>query len=511
MPRPTKAAREQVKAKASQDFYFFCTKILKIPLYEPLHRPVCDFLTIWQPDKDIKLLLLPRRHLKSSLASFALPLWTWINDPTQCIFFAHGTQSMASMYLGQIRRRIESDEMLRALWPEIFFDAPKRESPLWTADEFIIKRPSESDFRTPSIVAAGLGAMKTGMHFSQFLLDDLVYDKESVNSIVTRNNTSDFIDAVDYMGLPGFKKIILGTRWHMDDAYGRLLDPKNGKLPYLDTMVMDCGWPNEPIFPLSKCKKVGFTKKMLDAQYHKNPYEFGCQMMNNPRIEGSQAFKREDIEIFVPNPDGTPPTELELNYFTSVDANRTEWEDIGKTARGADPCAIVTAGIDKNNHIWVVDITTGNPNVFELVEFVFHHVRRWKPKVVFFEAIGYQKQLGPVFKRRMMETGTFFAQQPIERANINKTKRILRMQDRVVAKALHVKYGLSELIDQMVNLGSWRHDDQAEALADIDSHAYPPNAKFAEENAAPRSSRLMNNMMEQILRTNTRHRTAEFG
>jgi len=518
--RSTIPLKLDLARERSKDFYWFCVNILDMPLYEPLHRPVCDFLTNWKPGKSTKLLLLPRRHLKSSIASFALPIWTFANDPASCIFFSHGTKDIAKRYLMQVKRKLETDETLQTLWENSFFKNPARESPSWTQGELIVKRPADRDFRTPSMVAAGVEAAPAGMHFDMFILDDLVYDRECIESEDARNKTSDFIDEINYMGLPGYRKIILGTRWHHDDCYGRLIDPKNGNAQFVDTLIMDCGWrPGgieadwEPIFPKHPTLPVGCTKAGLQEEYLKNPRKFGCQMMNNPTIEGATAFKRDDIQVFTPEPDGSPPIEEAYHYFTAVDPNRTEFQNIGKTARGADPCAIVTAAIDSKNHIWVVDVTSGYPNVFELVDWIFAHVERWKPKCVFFEAVNYQTQIGTACTRRMEERGMFFSAVPLERANARKSSRILAMQDRTHAKALHVRNGLDELIHQMTEYGSAKHDDQVEALADIHAKGYAPSSSDVSKNSAPRTGVLLGRILDGVLnRSNADGRTtARFG
>lgn len=496
-PRPL-SQKEKVallRKRAQTDFYWFCENIVGYPdLHPPLHQQVCSFLSDWSSFLT-KILLIPRGHLKSSLASIALPLWFWINNPDTTILLSHGKRDSAVKYLRELKDRMEQNDLLKTLFPEIFYQDPRKESPVWREDEICIKRKKIS--KVPSMKATGVDASVVGFHFNVVILDDLVF-RETIGTPVQRKKTLDYIDQSSYLLLPGGKKLIVGTRWHWDDCYGAILDPRGPYFNSTDKLILDCGWPGEPIFPVAKSGNVGWTRARLQAEYEKNPYEFGCQMMNNPSVEGATYFRRSDIDIFTPEPSGHPrPEEAKgsITYFTSVDPNRVDSNGAGIH----DPCAIVTAGYDEAGHLWVVDVTTGHPNAFELAEHIEAHVKRWNPVKVFIETVAGQYMLLPVIQRHQLERGLFYPIQAVERGNSSKDSRILCLQGLTFAKRLHVARGLDEIVHQLVHFKTWKNDDQAEALADIHRLGYPIVHQEAPQRQ-PRSPYLMKTLLDEAMR-----------
>lgn len=80
-----------LKQLVLDDFWEFSNEIIGWKdLYEPLHKPLCDFVQN-NPDKK-KLILLPRGHLKSSVVTVGYPLWRIARNPKERILIATGFQ-----------------------------------------------------------------------------------------------------------------------------------------------------------------------------------------------------------------------------------------------------------------------------------------------------------------------------------------------------------------------------------------------------------------------------------
>jgi hypothetical protein len=66
-----------------------------------------------------------------------------LNDPEITVGIFSHTRPIAKAFLRQIKREFETNEQLKALFPEILYANPAAESPKWSEDEGItVKRSS---------------------------------------------------------------------------------------------------------------------------------------------------------------------------------------------------------------------------------------------------------------------------------------------------------------------------------------------------------------------------------
>ena len=83
MPEVVEQTPEQIRQllqeRSHSSLYYHIEEVLGYKaMHPPLHRDkVCRFLSEWDDQRFIKLLLIPREHLKSTIASIGLPNWIW--------------------------------------------------------------------------------------------------------------------------------------------------------------------------------------------------------------------------------------------------------------------------------------------------------------------------------------------------------------------------------------------------------------------------------------------------
>ena len=479
-------------------------------MYPPLHRDVvCKFLTTWDPRRYIKVLLLPREHLKSTLASISLPQWLWIQrdeskwdfpcGPNTRVMLSHGKRDMAVSYLREIKRHLTENEVLRFTAPDICWDAPRKEGALWNADEFNVKRSSYS--RVPSMLAAGTNASVVGFHFDWLIFDDLVF-QENVGTKALREKTLTYFKQSQALLRRGGKILVIGTRWHWDDYYGTLLDPQGPYRDIVDSLVLSSGWQEgKPIFPVSASGRCGFDMARLEDRLRSmSTIEFYGQYENQPRSDEEQTFHREDIHRYHPNPDGSLPIEKETSEWVAIDPNHSQ-----DTKR--DPGVVMTASIDEDGEVWVRDIFRGHPTIRGIVHKVFDHVTLWHPRAVILETTAFQRQLKPCFDEEMLKRKQFFKVIEAKRGGkTTKEERIMVLQPLSERGGLHVPVGKEGdlLVDELCNLGSWKNDDIADALADIYTYGKRPVVKKEREEKPPESPFMMKNLLESIYRRSDR-------
>ena len=285
--------RDLIRGKTRASLYDYAWDVLGYKaMHEPLHRDiVCEWLTTWKPGKDIKVLLLPREHLKSTIASISLPLWVWSLEagskdfpcgPETRFMLAHGKRDMACDYLREQKHHFIRNERLRWLYPEICYDKPDKQSDLWQQDAFNVRREDAS--KVPSIKATGTNATVVGFHFNWAIYDDLVF-KENVGTPELRAKTLQYFQQCQSLMMRGGKQLVIGTRWHWDDLYGTLLDPEGQYADIVDPLVLQSGYfVDEPIFPVSPIvEKCGFDMDRLEFRRKAmGDYEFFCNPAEAP-------------------------------------------------------------------------------------------------------------------------------------------------------------------------------------------------------------------------------------
>lgn len=176
----------QFKARCETSLYCFLDGVLNYYwLYAPLHKPVCEWLTRRPPYR--KMLLMPRNHCKSTIVGRGIPLHVMIQSLEKNIYFpgepganlrcvmAGETEARSVGHLRVIKGALENNVLLRALWPHIVWENPRRQSSKWSDTEIII--PRDRNFPEPTITGIGVGGAITGMHPNMLLKDDLTTER----------------------------------------------------------------------------------------------------------------------------------------------------------------------------------------------------------------------------------------------------------------------------------------------------------------------------------------------
>lgn len=461
------ALRSQAITKYDRDFYAFTEEILGYQdMYEPLHRRMCDWLVKWEPGKYIKLLLVAREHLKSTLGAISYPIYEFYKQPHGFrVMLAHGKFQTGVGYLREAKAKMRKP-MLHFLAPDKFWRNPRSDAEVWQEGQIVLPG---NEWKVPSFLVSSLDSDAVGTHFNLIIGDDLV-NRQNCKTKDLRQNVKEYFHSFIPMLLPEGRILVIGTFWSHDDLYSYLLDKENPYHVHVDSFIQGCGYPGEPVFPRVN-GKTGFTLEDLEARKGgMDEYSWSCQYLLDPTPRKLQYFHRADIRPFDLSPDGRVPTSEPVSYFTAIDPNRSL-----KTMN--DPGVVLTCGLDADGHYWIVDITKGHPSGPELVDWIRGHVIRWSPVRVICEAVGFQLQLAEWCKQDMVKNGVYYNIHAAERGVTQKIERITRMQIMVREGRLHVRRGLESIVDELEFYPKWKHDDQADALADIFEFGKAPPPK----------------------------------
>lgn len=338
-----------------------------------------------QSSPDGHLDLWARGHYKSTTLTFGLTVQDILNDPEITVGIFSHTRPIAKGFLRQIKRELEANDWLKALFPEILYANPKAESPKWSEDEgIIIKRKSNP--KEATVEAWGLvDGQPTSKHFKLMLYDDVV-TRESVTTPDMINKTTEAWELSSNLTSKDGKMRYAGTRYHFNDTYSEILRRK-AAIPRIHPATIDGTVEGEPVL-LSRDE---LAKKRRDQ----GPYTFSAQQLLNPVADEAQGFKSDWIQYFKQNDDGRS-----FNKYILVDpANEKK--------KSSDYTSMVVIGLGLDENYYILDIIRDRLNLTERADALFSLHKRWKPQRVGYERYGIMADIQHIQDRMQRENYRF--------------------------------------------------------------------------------------------------------
>lgn len=409
----TKTQGEQAGAQAlrticRQDLFYLCYEILNYrDLDDPLHDDMCDFMAMCDRERLTSLTLIPRGHFKSSIATVGRSIQWIIQDQNTAIGLVSSDLKNSKKFLREIRVQIEQNEKLKALFPEIFYKDPRRESPKWTEEEIQVRRTKIRKEGTIKIFGLDEG-IPTGDHYPRILVDDAV----NADNVKTEERLAKIEEnarlLLPLLEVPDQPIHWVGTRYHIRDYYAKLME--HGDIALYYRQAVEDG---KPIFGNR------FTPEILEKTRIKvGTYIFNCQYMMEPMDPGSMRFKREWLR-YAPHPVTT--INPGMVFFLTVDP-------ASQTRKESDFTAMLVFGIDHLWNFYMVDGVHDKLNPGQLVDRVFELVERWGIEVVGLETIAFQKTYKFWLERKMEEKDKRFVIVELKGHKTTKDDRIKGLQ-----------------------------------------------------------------------------------
>lgn len=221
---------QSFREAAEGSLYFFLTAVLGRTFLTPaLHQPICDF--VQDPEWMRIFLAMFRGGGKSTIISQGLPLHCFVQPKERNLYWpgklgvdtrlllACETIERGKDHLSVIRRTLETNQRLRALWPHVYWNCPEREADLWNNEEFVLPRVYEKARSEPSMRAVGTTAATAGMHPDGILKDDIIAEKAANSPVVMETTRNWHRSSRSLINHPGSREWTLGTFWAVEDVY----------------------------------------------------------------------------------------------------------------------------------------------------------------------------------------------------------------------------------------------------------------------------------------------------
>lgn len=322
--------------------------------------------------------LWSREHYKSTIITFGQslqdilsshgndPLPKWNGREVTIGIFSH-TRPIAKAFLRQLKQEFESNELLKYLFPDILWQRPEAEAPIWSEDSGLVMR-RRSNPKEATIEAWGLvDGQPTSKHFVILVYDDVV-TLTSVTSPEMIAKTTAALELSYNLGVTegGIRRAI-GTRYHYNDSY-RTLIKRDTFQPRLYPATDDGTLAGVPVFWTVE----QFRKKVRDY----GPYTAACQLLQNPKADTQQGFKREWLRYYQQHNSGAG-----MNVYILVDP-------ASEKKKGSDYTAIAVIGLAPDRNYYLLDFVRDRLNLKERTAELFRLHLKWHPRGVGYEKYG---------------------------------------------------------------------------------------------------------------------------
>lgn len=336
-------------------------------------------------DRDGYLDLWSREHGKSSLITFGLSLQDILVNPEITIGIFSHTRPIAKGFLRQLKREMESNEELKALFPDIFWANPKAESPKWNEDDgLIVKRkgnPKEGTLEAHGLV----DGQPTSRHFKLMVYDDVVV-RESVTNPDMIAKTTEAWEQSRNLTTEGGATRYAGTRWHFNDTYAEMMR-RHAVKPRIYPCTVDGTVEGDPV--------IWTRERVAEKRRDQGPYTFSAQCLLNPIADEAQGFKSEWVQYFKQTEGANS-----FNAYILVDPANSK-------KKTSDYTSIWVVGLSQDGNYYVLDMLRDRLNLTERADALFSLHKRWKPMKVGYEQYGMQADIQHIEDRQARENYRF--------------------------------------------------------------------------------------------------------
>lgn len=454
----SKADYQLIRNECKRSLYFFEKFILGYKDLAPsVHGPLTAFI---QDDRfRRKQVTMPRGFLKTSTCTIGKALWkACINPDIRMLIVSNVVENAAKM-IATIRHQVEANPRLAKFFPEII--PPSFNKVRWSDHCAVVRRPKE--YQEGTWEAVGVGGSVISRHYDHIIEDDLIYaKKDDLTGGELMPSREDIEKAIGWHKLatsllihPGLGVIDnVGTRWAPYDLIAYIQKYERGWKRWNISITDSAQLDGTPTWPQR------FSATTIDELLRsQGPYMFSTQYLCRPIDAGMKVFQREWLKPYSVLPHG-------LRYFTTVDL--AEWDDAksGRNARKAYN-VILTVGIDRNHHLWLVRYDRGRYTPTEVVERIGQHCRSYPVEKVGIEVVYYQKAIMEDVKRHYERTGESLPVVAITRdTKVTKDARIRGLQPIAANGCLHYMESMTEFLDEYEDYPMSRTVDILDALSD---------------------------------------------
>lgn len=306
------------------------------------------------------ILLAPRGHGKTTFINYIYPAYKIAMDPSIRILIVSHSKEMAESFSLSIRNIFEREDIQK--------DFGITPGTPWRANSWQLKGSKDSK---PTIRVVGARGKIAGWRGDMIFFDDL-WDVDTVTSEATRDRVQHWID---YDVLPTLnpgpkqKVVVIGTRKHINDWYGKLLNTD-----YYAKKV-DKVWDvnHRPLWPAVFTKP--YIQQILEEQ---GSLVFSQEYLNEPIPTSGLELEKDWLQFY-----DQLPVNIPLTIHMGVDPSS------GKTTNRSHSyfATAVVAYDETHNKIYLLDIFRGKLSKQKQIDKAMTLANTYAPNAIYIESV----------------------------------------------------------------------------------------------------------------------------
>ncbi len=276
------------RALILEDLWFIVYFVMKIPgANRPFVVNACQ--EVEQGPDGWTMDLWFRKGYKSTILTKARTIQRVLKHPEKSTMIASHTRPIAKKFLRPIMLEFETNELLKACFPDVLYENPRAESPKWSEDDGIIVRRKSRSRSEATVEAWGIKeGMPISVHFDWIILDDLETKDDVLNpDVVTKVRNA--VDLTTDLLTEGGSISVVGTPYSHEGIY----------IPYIrdikkadESPAYFCRIKPATDDGTPKGKSVLLEQEELDdIRAKKGEYSYNCQQMCNPTPVGTRKLE----------------------------------------------------------------------------------------------------------------------------------------------------------------------------------------------------------------------------
>jgi predicted phage terminase large subunit-like protein len=451
---------KRIQDRGKLDLYFFSRGILGYKDLTPrVHRELCDFMVAGGRRK---LVLMPRSHFKTTVATIADTLREVCTDPNQRILLGNESGVNSESMLTEIKEHITNNPKLRAFYNYII---PKNiNETTWAKNQILLPRSLVA--REPTISTIGTGGAVVSRHFNLMKFDDLI-GEEALHSPAVMKKAIDWLNhSVSLLITPAIDRIhLVGTRWAYNDLYAHAIEKMGFEVFRRKAVVLNEAGEVEPLF------SPRFDMEFFASIIETDPQQWAAQYANDPSDTLFADFKKEWLRYYTVAPDGnlrfvdyegmTHIVEFsKLRIYIHVDPS------MGETLN-ADCSAVMVVGVDSSGRVFLLDAWEQRIDPINLTEKLFEVYERYSPKIMSIESTAFQKALRYFVENEAKRRGTYLRIEDFKPSNKKSKEARIRgaLQPYFSTGSMFVRANQTHFIEAYMAFGRTDQDHMMDALA----------------------------------------------
>jgi len=250
------------------------------------------------------MILSPPRHGKTDLL-IHFATWLICHIPNINIAWVGGNEDIAKDAVGAVKDHLEANDLLIADFagPGRQFKPANRSGKSWASNAFSVATQTVTGIKSPTLVAVGRGGKILSRDTDLIVLDD-IEDHQSTLAPGGRQATRNWmVTTVGSRKMEHTAIIVIGSRQHIDDLYGHLLENPGWEKIVEEAHDTDCILSEEDfdihvhcmLFPQIRSYRW-LMSRLTNALTTGGRHMYEMVYLNRPVAEGMEIFSKEAIE-----------------------------------------------------------------------------------------------------------------------------------------------------------------------------------------------------------------------